>query len=216
MGVGPNPAPTARVVCPRVQASKFLRAAEKEAGAGIRHQRVHSIGLGQHDNCPVAGHSSFLRYMGQTRCYCVAAYYPSSASTQVHSCDLTAILRANVTPSRPADPGGYRPLDGTHSLLPRTQQYYSRTGPRRRPRPPSHLSSPRLGQDRAALKHRACRRNAIGLQRYWLSGLRAALGHKRLAPDLKQTILGFCTSPLAIFEESQTAKQPPAQSLVAR
>jgi hypothetical protein len=63
-------------------------------------------------------------------------------------------------------------------------------------------------RNRAVLKHRARRRNEFRTRLYWLSGPHAEFGSKRLAAYLKQTILGFCTSPLAIFEDLQTAKQP--------
>jgi hypothetical protein len=79
---------------------------------------------------------------------------------------------------------------------------------------PAICSPAQSVQGRAALKHRACRRNTIGLQDHWLSGLAAALGHKRLAADLKRRLFwGRCSLPLAILDESRTAKQPPASPL---
>jgi hypothetical protein len=53
MGAHPNPVRIGRFVCPRVDGSPL---GWREAGSGIRHQHVHSFGLGQRDNGPVAGH----------------------------------------------------------------------------------------------------------------------------------------------------------------
>jgi hypothetical protein len=53
MGARPKPVRTGRFLCPRIDGSSV---GWREAGSGIRHQQVHSFGLGQHDNCPVAGH----------------------------------------------------------------------------------------------------------------------------------------------------------------
>jgi hypothetical protein len=48
------------------------------------------------------------------------------------------------------------------------------------------------------------------------SGFLSELGHKRLAHNLKRDYSGVRSAPLAIFDESQTAKQPPTVPFVAR
>jgi hypothetical protein len=154
-------------------------------------------------------------------CYCVVACYSSSISPGSTLQNSPPHLATQRDPSRPADRVRCQISPAVAQVHSSTQcqnraatansSSTAATTPTSQPSP-----SARSGGARAALKHRACPRNALALQDYWLSGFLSDLARKRLAAVVKQTILGSTTFALAILDESQTAKQPPACPVVAR